>query len=51
MTPLLHDGYRLALLVAAGIVLAAAVAAVALRVRFPHRVGAMIEPSRTALDH
>jgi predicted MFS family arabinose efflux permease len=43
--PLLHDGYHDALLVGAVIVLAAAVAAVALRVRFPHRVGAMVEPS------
>jgi predicted MFS family arabinose efflux permease len=45
--PLLHDGYHDALLVGAAIVLAGAVAAVALRIRFPHRVGAMIEPSRT----
>ena len=44
--PLLHDGYHDALLVGAAIVLAAAVAAAALRVGFPHRVGAMIEPSR-----
>ncbi|MGH3408412.1 MAG: YbfB/YjiJ family MFS transporter [Streptosporangiaceae bacterium] len=35
VTPLLHDGYRVALLVAAGIVLAAAVAAAALQVRRP----------------
>jgi predicted MFS family arabinose efflux permease len=45
--PLLHDGYHGALLVGSAIVLAGAVAAVALRIRFPHRVGAMIEPSRT----
>jgi len=32
-------------------VLAAAVAAAALRVRFPYRVGAMIEPSVSAPDH
>jgi MFS family permease len=49
--PLLHGGYRDALLVAAALVLAAAVAAAALRVRFPYRVGAMIEPSRSAPDH
>jgi predicted MFS family arabinose efflux permease len=46
--PLLHDGYHDALLVGAAIVAAAAVAAAALRVRFPHRVGAMVEPSRAA---
>lgn len=45
--PLLHDGYHDALLAGSAIVLAGAVAAAALRVRFPHRVGAMIEPSRT----
>jgi MFS family permease len=49
--PLLQGGYRDALLVAAAIVLAAAAAAVALRIRFPHRVGAMIEPSRSVPDH
>jgi Uncharacterised MFS-type transporter YbfB len=46
--PLLHGGYHDALLVAAAIVAAGAVAAAALRVRFPHRVGVMIEPSRSA---
>jgi MFS family permease len=46
--PLLGSGYHGALLVGAFIVLAAAVAAAALRIRFPHRVGAMVEPSRTA---
>jgi MFS family permease len=46
--PLLHDGYHDALLVGAAIVLAAAIAAAALRVRFPHRVGAMVEPSKIA---
>lgn len=45
--PLLSGGYRDALLVGAVIVLASAVAAAALRFRFPHRVGAMVEPSRT----
>ena len=44
--PLLHGGYHDALLVGAVIVAAAAAAAVALRIRFPHRVGAMVEPSR-----
>jgi DNA-binding MarR family transcriptional regulator/MFS family permease len=44
--PMLHHGYHDALLVAACIVLGGAVAAIALRVRFPHRLGAMIEPSR-----
>jgi MFS family permease len=46
VTPLLHNGYHVALLVGAVIVLAAAVAAAALRVSFPHRVGVMVEPSR-----
>ncbi len=44
--PLLRNGYHSALLVGAAIVLAAALAAAALRVGFPHRVGAMLEPSR-----
>jgi hypothetical protein len=47
--PLLHGGYHDALLVGAAIVLAAAAAAVMLRIRFPHRVGIMVEPSRA--DH
>jgi MFS family permease len=46
VTPLLHNGYRVALLVGAAIVLAAAVAAAALRAGFPNRVGTMVEPSR-----
>lgn len=46
VTPLLHNGYRVALLIGAAIVLAAAVAAAALRIGFPHRVGIMVEPSR-----
>jgi predicted MFS family arabinose efflux permease len=41
-----HGGYHDALLVGAAIVLAGAAAAAALRIRFPHRVGAMVEPSR-----
>jgi MFS family permease len=49
VTPLLHNGYHLALLVGAAIVLAAALAAAALRVKFPHRVGAMVEPSQHAM--
>lgn len=48
VSPLLHDGYRPALTVGAAIVLAAALAAAALRVRFPHRVGVMVEPSRAS---
>jgi MFS family permease len=46
VTPLLHHGYRVALLVSAAVVLAAAVAAAALRIGFPHQVGAAVEPSR-----
>jgi predicted MFS family arabinose efflux permease len=46
--PLLHNGYHDALLVAAAIVATAAVAAAALRIRYPHQVGVMIEPSRSA---
>ncbi|HSY15484.1 MAG TPA: YbfB/YjiJ family MFS transporter [Jatrophihabitantaceae bacterium] len=45
-TPLVHNGYHVALLVGAALVLAAALAAAVLRIRFPHRVGAMVEPSR-----
>jgi MFS family permease len=48
--PLLRGGYHDALLVAAAIVAAGALAAIALRIRFPHRVGAMIEPSVSATD-
>jgi hypothetical protein len=46
--PFLRNGYNSSLLVGAGIVLAAALAAAALRVGFPDRVGAMVEPSRAA---
>jgi MFS family permease len=46
VTPLLHGGYRVALLVGAAVVLAAAAGAAALRIGFPHRVGGMVEPSR-----
>ena len=45
VTPLLHHGYRTALLVSAAVVLAAAAAAAVLRIGFPPRVGVMIEPS------
>ena len=50
VTPLLRSasqgsGYRVALLVSAAVVLAAAVAAATLRIGFPHRVGGMVEPS------
>jgi MFS family permease len=44
VTPLLHDGYRVALLVAAGIALAAAVAAAALQVRRPQHLLAPADP-------
>lgn len=45
VTPLLRSGYHSALLVGAAVVLAAAGAAAALRVRFPHRVGDVVEPA------
>ena len=41
VTPLLRDGYHQALLVGAGVVVSAAVAAGVLRVRFPHSVEAV----------
>jgi MFS family permease len=44
--PLLRNGYHDALLVGAAVVLAAALAAAVLRVGFPLRVGAALEPSR-----
>jgi Uncharacterised MFS-type transporter YbfB len=44
--PLLNNGSHAALLVGAVVVFTAALAAVALRVKFPRRVGAMIEQSR-----
>jgi MFS family permease len=44
VSPLLHDGYRVALLVAAGIALAAAVAAAALQVRRPQHLLAPADP-------
>jgi MFS family permease len=44
VTPLLHNGYQTALLVSAGVVALAAVAAGALRLRFPHDLGPL--PSR-----
>lgn len=48
VTPLLRGGYRAPLLAGAVIVLAAALAATALRIRFPHHVGMMVEPARAA---
>lgn len=55
VTPLLHNGYQTALLVGAGVVALAAIAAGALRLRFPHdfgplpsRVRATREPRRPA---
>lgn len=39
VTPLLHNGYHVALLVSAGVVALAAVAAGAPRLRFPHHLG------------
>jgi MFS family permease len=50
VTPLLHDGYRVALLVAAGIVLAAAVAAAALQIRPPRGVLAAAGPASDAQE-
>jgi MFS family permease len=44
--PLLGSGYHSALLVGAAVVVAAAGCAALLRVRFPHRVGNLVEPSR-----
>lgn len=46
VAPLLGSGYQDALLVGAAITAGAAAAAAALRIRFPHRVGVMVEPSR-----
>ena len=46
VTPLLPDGYRVALLAGAAVVLAAAAAAAVLRIGFPHRAGGMADPSR-----
>ncbi|NNN09816.1 MAG: YbfB/YjiJ family MFS transporter [Acidimicrobiaceae bacterium] len=44
-TPMLRHGYHLALLVGAFFVFAAALAAAFLRLRFPHRVGTIVESS------
>ncbi|WP_408648230.1 YbfB/YjiJ family MFS transporter [Streptomyces gossypiisoli] len=44
--PLLTTGYSAPLLLASVILAAATVAAAALRIRYPHRLGHMIEPSR-----
>jgi hypothetical protein len=45
VTPLLHSGYRSALLVGSAVVLASAVAAGVLRIRFPHHVDDLADPS------
>lgn len=50
-TPLLHHGYHQAMLVGATIVLAAALAAAALRLRFPDHVGTMHAPSHSNNQH
>jgi len=47
VTPLLKDGYRDALLLGAAIVVAAALAAGALRFRFPHQLGSLYESARS----
>ena len=46
--PLLATGYSAPLLLASVILAAATLAAAALRIRYPHRLGHMIEPSRLA---
>ncbi|PBC39959.1 MFS transporter [Rhodococcus sp. ACS1] len=51
VAPFLHDGYHQALLVGAAIVLAAALAAAALRFRFPHHVGVMHAPPHSNIQH
>jgi MFS family permease len=48
VTPLLHNGYRTALLIGAAIVLAAALAAAALRIGVPRQVQAAAQASREA---
>jgi predicted MFS family arabinose efflux permease len=48
VTPLLHNGYHVALLVSTGVVALAAVAAGALRLRYPHDLGPL--PSRVRAD-
>ena len=48
--PLLGTGYSAPLLLGSVVLAAATVAAAALRVRYPHRLGYMIEPSRLARD-
>ncbi|WP_263253675.1 YbfB/YjiJ family MFS transporter [Saccharopolyspora rosea] len=45
--PLLHGGYDQVLVLASALVLAAGIAAAAVRVRFPHRSGTTPRPSRT----
>ncbi|MGR3868348.1 YbfB/YjiJ family MFS transporter [Streptomyces graminifolii] len=50
VAPLLHDGYRPALLLAAAVVLAAAVAAAVLRLGFPRRQTVAVRQSLPARD-
>ncbi|MEV6504745.1 YbfB/YjiJ family MFS transporter [Streptomyces sp. NPDC051642] len=50
VAPLLHHGYRPALLLAAGVVLAAAVAAAVLRLRFPRRQAVALRHSAPAQE-
>ena len=45
VTPLLHHGYHQALLIGAAITAAAALAAAALRVKFPHHLGVPPQPA------
>lgn len=49
VTPVLHNGYHQALLIGAGVVAVAAVAAGALRHRFPHHLGPL--PNRVRTSH
>jgi hypothetical protein len=49
LTPFLHNGYHQVLLIGAGVVVLAAIAAGALRHRFPHHLGPL--PSRVHTTH
>jgi hypothetical protein len=51
VTPFLHNGYHQALLIGAGLVGVAAIAAGALRHRFPHHPGPVPRRVRAATDH
>jgi hypothetical protein len=48
--PLLSDGYSLPLLLGAVVIAAAASVGALVRIRFPHRLGDLVEPSRAARD-